>query len=114
MRRVYGILAAAFLAIVVGFVTLGVFQDILRELFLRLLGEPATEIITGIAPFAPALIVLFGGLLANERLAKRDLRLRCPACGKQLVALRHLVVATRNCGYCGKRVLHVPEEGASQ
>jgi hypothetical protein len=109
-RRVCVIRVAIVLTLTVCLVVGAVFQNIVRGLLIRLFPEPAAEIIMGLAP-TPALIVLFGGLLANEQFSKRDPQLKCPSCGKVLVALRHLVVATRHCGYSGRKVLDVPDEG---
>jgi hypothetical protein len=89
------------------------YRDPLRVFYTRLFSEPVAEALMGLAP-APALIVLVAGLWLGERRAKRDARLSCPHCGKNLAGMRHLVVATRNCGYCGKRVLAEPVGPAQQ
>ena len=61
----------------------------------------------------PALLLMFGGVLAGDWRDRRDPRLRCPGCGRALAGGGapsgwSLAVATRNCGHCGERVLADP------
>jgi hypothetical protein len=95
------------------FAVVGVWRDPLLVFCTGHFSEPVAEALTGVAA-APALIVLVAGLWLGERRAKRDARLFCPHCGKNLTGMRHLVIATRNCGYCGKRVLAEPADSAQQ
>ena len=67
--------------------------------------------IAGDAVFAS--IGVFGLLsivivLVLSEFTTRDRRLRCPYCNRFLVATRNIVVATRNCVYCGHRILKDP------
>lgn len=57
----------------------------------------------------PSVVILIGGIWFGERWAGRDERLRCPHCNKVLTGMRHLVVPTRNCRYCGRQILAEPE-----
>jgi endogenous inhibitor of DNA gyrase (YacG/DUF329 family) len=83
-------------------------RDLIRDACTRKLGGPAAEILAGLAPF-PAVLVLFGSLWYVERRLLRDARLKCPNCGKQIVGMSHLVIASRNCFHCGRRVLREPD-----
>lgn len=83
-------------------------RDALHTFYVGHCGEVMAEILMGLS-LAPALPILFVGIWLAERSAKRDRRLYCPACGKRLMDMRHLVVATRNCGHCGKRVMADPD-----
>jgi hypothetical protein len=66
------------------------------------------------APFTPALVVVpalaifLSGLWMSDRRLRRDSRLTCPHCGQFLGVARSIVVASRNCFHCGKRVLAEP------
>ena len=51
-----------------------------------------------------------GGLGLSLRHTGRDGRVVCPRCGKLLINMQALVIATRNCGHCGRRVLAEPVE----
>lgn len=88
--------------------TVALFREPLLALLARQFGEVASEIIVGLSP-APALAILLGGIWLGERSAMRNPRLSCPACGKSLAGIRTIVIATRNCGWCGQRVLAEPE-----
>jgi DNA-directed RNA polymerase subunit RPC12/RpoP len=70
-------------------------------------GGPATEIIVGLVP-VPFVLAWFAVLFIWDRRAARDPRLRCPYCAKRLDESRRLVVATRNCPHCGRKVLKEP------
>lgn len=56
-----------------------------------------------------AMLVLIGGTWLGYRRSSRDQRLLCPHCSALLVEGKHVVVATRNCVQCGRRVLAEPE-----
>jgi hypothetical protein len=83
------------------------FSDTLRGFCDRSFGEAAAEILMGLSPM-PSVVVLFAGILMFERSTPRDPRLFCPTCGKSLASSQQIVVATRNCGFCGARVLAEP------
>jgi nitrate reductase gamma subunit len=54
-------------------------------------------------------LVFLGGTWIGYRRGYRDVRLHCPHCHTMLFERRHLVIATRNCYSCGRRVLAEPE-----
>ena len=83
------------------------FRDAVHGFYVAQFGDVAAELLLGMTPF-PAVVVMFVGIWLVERQSKRDGPLHCPHCKKCLVGLQHLVIATRNCGYCGKPVLHDP------
>jgi hypothetical protein len=99
------------LAVVVMFACFAVvvpFRDALRTQYEEWFGKVAAEALMGLTPL-PGLLVLIGGLSVVEYRARRNSRLRCPHCRRMLTGMRPLVVATRNCGHCGRRVLAEPE-----
>jgi Zn finger protein HypA/HybF involved in hydrogenase expression len=56
------------------------------------------------------LVLLFGGLILLDRRLKRPAELRCPHCEHALVEAAAVVIATRHCPRCGRRVLAEPDE----
>lgn len=59
--------------------------------------------------FTPALAVLIGVIWTTDRLDRDSLVTRCRFCRQSLMYCRPVVVATRNCGHCGRRLLADPE-----
>ena len=62
------------------------------------------------APYALVTILAFGALIVFARRVDRQFGIACAHCKKPLINFRHVVIASRNCPYCGKRVI---EENAS-
>jgi hypothetical protein len=110
-RRLLGVIAAPLVTIAVCFAVVIPFKSAFRGFFRREFGEVAAEVFIGLTPL-PALLVLAGVLWWHQRRARWDARLLCPHCGKRLVDMQFVVVATRNCGHCGKQVLAEPPETA--
>lgn len=107
-RQILIAMACAVLAALAFIGLFGVIEETLRALSIRQFGEVATEVLMGLTLFL-AVLIFFGLLVLGDRVARRDERLRCPSCGQSLEGIQHLVIATRNCGHCGKRVLAEPE-----
>ena len=99
LRRVLLVAGAGFLAMVLGMVV-AMARDVPDDNAMMIL------VFTQI----PTLVLVFGGLPLIEVVAMRDTRVCCPYCRRSLITNRHLVIATRNCPYCGRRVLIEPEE----
>src|SRR6202040_1834536 len=94
--RRFLVVAAATVVVLIGCFGCGIlFRDSLHAFYIQWFGESVAEVLMGLTP-APALLVLFGGIWLVERRARRDRRLFCMHCGKNLFGLRHLVIATRN------------------
>jgi hypothetical protein len=110
-RSLIVVVVAPLLILAACFAVVLSFRDSLRVLYSREFGEPAAEVLIGLTPL-PALLILLALLWIHERRIKRDSRLRCPHCGKLLAGMERLVVATRNCGHCGNRVLTEPQDTA--
>jgi hypothetical protein len=110
-RRMLVVIAATVIALLACLGAAALFRDDLRAFYLQRLGETACDVLLGLSAL-PALLVLFVGLWMHERRTRRDPRLVCPHCGKLLVSWHALVVATRNCARCGRRVLAEPESAA--
>jgi nitrate reductase gamma subunit len=71
------------------------------------LGEVGAEVLFVVVPFL-AILVFLTAMWLGYRRGRRDERLLCPHCHTLLVQHQHLVVATRNCVQCGRRVLAEP------
>jgi hypothetical protein len=71
------------------------------------LGSMGAEAFLALFPVA-AVPVFLTGMWLGYRRGRQDQRLLCPHCGILLVESRRLVVATRNCVQCGRRVLAEP------
>jgi hypothetical protein len=71
------------------------------------LGPLCAEAFFAFFPVA-AIPVFLTGMWLGDRRGRRDQRLLCPHCGFMLFQNRRLVVATRNCVECGRRVLAEP------
>jgi endogenous inhibitor of DNA gyrase (YacG/DUF329 family) len=106
-------LLGSVLAVIAFLGLVAMFRDPLRDIYTRTFGGPGAEILVGLSPF-PAVLILIGSLWYAERRLLRDVRLKCPSCGKQIVGMRHLVIATRNCPHCGRRVLQEPDEAKGE
>lgn len=87
------------------------FRDSIRGFYVAQFDEVAAELLLGMTPF-PIVLVMLVGICLVERHSKRDEDLHCPHCRKRLSQIQHLVIATRNCGFCGKQVLHEPAAGS--
>jgi DNA-directed RNA polymerase subunit RPC12/RpoP len=79
------------------------FRDAMRAFYTGRFGATAAEILIGLTPF-PSILVLFAGL-AFLHWRIRTPELNCPNCGRHLLKLRHIVVATKHCPHCGVRIL---------
>jgi DNA-directed RNA polymerase subunit RPC12/RpoP len=113
-RRFFTVLGVGFILLVLGFFGVGMpFEKALREYLARRLDGATAERLAALFVLGvglPGTIISLGGLFLTFRQAKRDRRIICPYCGKLLVEHRFLVVTTRNCCRCGRRVLSEPEE----
>jgi hypothetical protein len=67
-------------------------------------GEPVGEI-ASIVPAAVIMILLFGIMIPLSRRIERRYGIPCPHCGKSLAASKSIVVASKNCPNCGRRVI---------
>jgi hypothetical protein len=106
-RFLLGVVAGMLALFLAGSLPLIAYEDELRAR----LGEPGADIF-----YVAAVIVLWGGggaaTLLLERRSPVSRRLDCPQCGKSLANLRHLVVASRHCAHCGRRILAEAERAA--
>jgi hypothetical protein len=57
------------------------------------------------APTGVAVIAMIVSLFLLGRRTERRYGIACPNCGKALAALKHIVIASRNCPHCGARVI---------
>ena len=80
------------------------FRDQLKTYIANKFGLPYAEIAIGLTPF-PAIPVLFGGLIWLHYRCKKIPELNCHRCNKFIGGMRHLVVATKCCPYCGVQTL---------
>ncbi len=106
-RRLNAVIVATLFTAILCVAVYYPFKDSIDRFYTRQFGEAAAQVFMGMTMF-PALVVMFFGFWMNELRTRRDARLACPHCRKWLVTQRHLVVATRNCGHCGRKVLAEP------
>lgn len=65
---------------------------------------PIAGFVQGFLMF-PIIFILLFTIWLFDRKANGDSRLRCPHCGKRIDDKSDIVIATKNCPYCGKIVL---------
>lgn len=80
------------------------FQDQVKQFVTGWYGATTAEIVIGLTPL-PSAIVLFASLFWLQRKASKLPELNCPGCKKFVGGMRHLVVATKCCPHCGKKIL---------
>lgn len=85
---------AVVLFMIASFALLLPFDDQVKRFVLERFGEPAGELVSGLAPF-PSVVVLFAGLFWLERKSKKIPEFSCPACRKFIDGMRYLIVATK-------------------
>jgi len=54
----------------------------------------------------PLLFIILGGMWLGSLKGNNDVRLKCSHCEKHLYNSTRLVIATKNCPFCGKIVLY--------
>lgn len=97
--------ASVYYLIIASLALLLPFDDQVKRFVAERFGEPAGELVSGLAPF-PSVVVLFAGLFWLERKSKKIPELSCPACKKFIGGMRYLIVATKCCPHCGVRILN--------
>jgi len=80
------------------------FRDQVKYYVSAWYGAPTAEIVIGLTPF-PSVIVLFASLFWLQRKSNKTPELNCAGCKKFVGGMRHLVVATKCCPHCGKKIL---------
>lgn len=108
LRGVLMICGISFALAVAGAVIAIENRDAIRSWYTKQFGAPAAEGLVGVTPFLPAIVAIFAGIYWVERKRGRNPSLLCPHCRRNLMQMRHLVIASRNCPYCGKRVVEEP------
>ena len=83
------------------------FRDAVQAYYQRQCGDVAAEFLLGLTPL-PAVVVMFFCFWVHHRRLKRIGILHCPHCGQCVVSGQRLVVATRNCFHCGRRMVADP------
>jgi hypothetical protein len=58
-----------------------------------------------VLPIAVPLLIAIGAMIPLTRKNDRDLGVPCPHCRKPLAQLKSIVIASKNCPYCGAKVL---------
>ena len=80
------------------------FRDQVIRIVADWYGMPTAEFAIGLTP-APSVIVLFAALFWLHRKSNQIPELNCPSCKKFIGGMRYLIVATKCCPHCGKRIL---------
>ena len=65
---------------------------------------PSTDILKALI-VAISLMIAIGVMFLLARRNDRDMGVACPHCGKPLAQFKAIVIASKNCPYCGKKVL---------
>jgi hypothetical protein len=65
---------------------------------------PTTDILRAL-PVAVSFMIAIGVMFLLARRNDRDMGVACPHCGKPLAQFKAIVIASKNCPYCGKEVL---------
>lgn len=105
LRRVVIFACVTILTVILCFAVVLPFRDQIRDWVAERFGLSAAELAIGLTP-TPALLVMFIGILWLQRTANRTPELNCPRCKKSVVGMKHLVVATKCCPHCGRRILN--------
>jgi DNA-directed RNA polymerase subunit RPC12/RpoP len=58
-----------------------------------------------VLPVAVPFLLAIGAMIPLTRRNDRDMGVACPHCGKPLAQFKAIVIASKNCPYCGKKVL---------
>ena len=88
----------------VGMMILLPFRDQLEAALSPTLGTPGAKAVQGLIVALPFLLA-FVVVIPLARRTERQGGVRCPTCDKQLAERCEIVVASRNCPFCGNRVL---------
>ena len=107
--RTIGVGIATVLFMAASFALVIPFRDQIKQFVSERYGLPVAEFVIGLTPF-PSVIVVFAGLIWLQRHANRSSELNCPYCRKFVGGMRYLVVATKCCPHCGKRILEVTDD----
>jgi hypothetical protein len=73
----------------------------------RLSNVPLGEVLS-VVPMGLGLLIAFAALIPVSRRVDRKFGVPCPHCGTSLIESHRIVIASRNCFHCGKRVLEEP------
>jgi hypothetical protein len=91
----------------VGMLVLGTFRDQLGTFLSKYLGSASGEVVAALLFGSPVLLA-FAFVIPLLRRVDLQLGVQCPNCNKQLAECSHIVIASRNCPFCGNRVLEEP------
>lgn len=80
------------------------------ESWLKSRFSPPSGELLAVAPFVLGVFLAAVAMLTLLYRANRQFGIPCPHCKRPLANLRYIVIASRNCLYCGKRVI---EENAN-
>lgn len=105
LRRVVIFAGVTILTVILWFAVVLPFRDQIKDWVAERFGLSAAELAIGLTP-SPALLVMLIGILWLQRTANRTPELNCPRCKKSIVGMKHLVVATKCCPHCGRRILN--------
>lgn len=85
------------------------FKEPIKSAYVEWVGESTAEVLVGLTPL-PAVLVMAVGFAWLQRMANQLPQLRCPHCNGSLIGNQAIVIATRNCTHCGRRVVTEPKE----
>jgi len=94
----------AFVTPLAGAAVIKMYGPPLRAWLSASLAPPGVEFAVAAVPAAISAVVVVPLMIWTLALG-RNRRLQCPACGRWLFGIGHVVIATRHCGRCGERII---------
>lgn len=70
----------------------------------RRISGPVPEILK-LLPIVAVIAAAIGAIIPLTRRNDREMGVACPRCGKPLATFKAIVVASKNCPFCGAKVL---------
>jgi hypothetical protein len=80
------------------------FQRRLEAYLSSRFGAAAVDVLT-VVPMAVPVVLALASLIPLGRRIERRAGIACSHCGKALAGYKAIVIASRNCPHCGKRVI---------
>ena len=93
------------LLVAIGFIiACGPFQRRFEAWLASRMAGPTPDMLK-LLPVAVPFLLAFGAMYPLSRRNTQALGIACPHCGKPLAQFKAIVIASKNCPYCGEKVL---------
>jgi DNA-directed RNA polymerase subunit RPC12/RpoP len=103
-RRAAAIFIIPLLVAFAFIIAYGSFQQRFEAYLGSKMAGPTPEILK-MLPVAVPFMAAIGVMILLSRKNDREMGVACPHCGKPLAQFKAIVIASKNCPYCGKKVL---------